>query len=88
MKYPNEEPFVIRTVYENTYETLLDYWLDTPHYESVGKVHTIWAKGKDPKKETIKELIDKIKVIPEEEGDMNKIEELVKKVVSQMYKND
>lgn len=50
MKSPNNEPFVIRTVYEDTYETLLDYVLDTPSYEVVGKVHTIWVKGKDPNK--------------------------------------
>lgn len=50
MKYPNTETIVIRTVYEDTYETYLDYWLDTPSYEAVGKVHTIWMKGKDPNK--------------------------------------
>lgn len=50
MKYQNKEPFVIRTVYEDTYETYLDYVLDTPSYEAVGKVHTIWMKGKDPNK--------------------------------------
>ena len=36
----------------------------------------------------LKELIDKIKVLQEEEGDMKKIEELVKKVVAEKYKND
>lgn len=50
MKFPNREPFVIRTVYEDTYETYLDYVLDTPRYEAVGKVHTILMKGKDPYK--------------------------------------
>jgi hypothetical protein len=50
MKYPNTETIVIRTVYEDTYETYLDYWLDTPSYERVGKVHMIWMKGKDPNK--------------------------------------
>lgn len=38
--------------------------------------------------ENLKELIDKIKVLQEEEGDMKKIEELVKKVVAEKYKND
>lgn len=37
--------------------------------------------------ENLKELIDKIKVL-QEEGDMKKIEELVKKVVAEKYKND
>lgn len=50
MKYPNKEPFVIRTVYEDTYDTYLDYVMDTSLFESVGKVHTIWRKGKDPRK--------------------------------------
>jgi hypothetical protein len=50
MKYPNNEPFVIRTVYEDTYETYFDYWIDTSSYKAVGKVHTIWMKGKDPRK--------------------------------------
>lgn len=39
------------------------------------------------KKQDLKELIDKIKIIPEEEGDMEKIKELVKKVVAEKYKN-
>ena len=38
--------------------------------------------------ENLKELIDKIKVLQEEEGDIKKIEELVKKVVAEKYKND
>ena len=38
--------------------------------------------------ENLKELIDKIKVLQEEEGDMKKIEELVKKVVAEKYKSD
>lgn len=38
--------------------------------------------------ENLKELIDKIKVLQEEAGDMKKIEELVKKVVAEKYKND
>ena len=38
--------------------------------------------------ENLKELIDKIKVLQEEEGDMKKIEELVKKVVAEKYKNE
>ena len=38
--------------------------------------------------ENLKELIDKIKVLQEEEGDMKKIEELVKKVIAEKYKND
>ena len=50
MKYPNNEPFVIRTVYEDTYETYFDYWIDTQKYQRVGKVNTIWMKGKDPRK--------------------------------------
>ena len=39
------------------------------------------------KKQDLKELIDKIKVLQDEEGDMEKIEELVKKVVAENYKN-
>ena len=41
-----------------------------------------------PKKQDLKELIDKIKVIPDDEYDMEKIKELVKKVVAEKYKND
>lgn len=40
------------------------------------------------KKQNLKELIDKIKVLQDEEGDMGKIKELVKKVVAEKYKND
>ena len=39
------------------------------------------------KERNLKELIDKIKVIPEEKMDMEKIKELAKKVVAENYKN-
>ena len=39
------------------------------------------------KKQDIKELIDKIKVIPEEKVDMEKIKELAKKVIAKKYNN-
>jgi hypothetical protein len=47
MRVPSKETIIIRYVYEDTYETLLDYALET--YPSDAKVHTIWCKGKDPK---------------------------------------
>ena len=37
--------------------------------------------------ETLKELIDRIKVL-EEVSDMNKLKNLARKIVAEMYKND
>ena len=85
MKYypSNNKSFYIREVYECTYESINDYILDTMIWESrVDELHTIWMKGKDPKKETLKELIDKNTVLPEKEMDIDKIKKLAKKVVS------
>ena len=50
MRFPNKETIIIRTVYENTHETLLDYVMDTSNLRNFGKVHTIWAKSNDPNK--------------------------------------
>ena len=53
MKYypPNNKSLYIREVYEDTYESINDYILDTMIWESrVDELHTIWMKGKDPKK--------------------------------------
>jgi hypothetical protein len=47
MRFPNKETIIIRYVYEDTYETLLDYALET--FPPYAKVHTIWCKGKDPR---------------------------------------
>ena len=40
------------------------------------------------KERNLKELIDKIKVLQEENLNMEKIKELAKKVVAEKYKND
>ena len=53
-KYPQSvnKSLLIREVYEDTYETPIDYILDTMIWENrVDKLHTIWRKGKDPRKE-------------------------------------
>ena len=52
MRFPDKETVIVRTVYENTYETLLDYVMHTSNLKNLGKVHTIWAKGTDPYKKT------------------------------------
>ena len=55
MKYypSNNKSFYIREVYEDTYESINDYILDTMIWENrVDELHTIWMKGKDPKKDT------------------------------------
>jgi hypothetical protein len=55
MKYypPNNKSFYIREVYEDTYESINDYIFDTMIWENrVDELHTIWVKGKDPKKDT------------------------------------
>ena len=54
MKYPQSvnKSLLIREVYEDTYETPIDYILDTMICENrVDELHTIWRKGKDPRKE-------------------------------------
>jgi len=54
MKYPQSvnKSIFIREVYEDTYETLIDYIVDTMMWENrVDELHTIWCKGKDPSKE-------------------------------------
>ena len=52
MKYhksPNKT-ILIREVYEDTYENLNDYIVDTMIWENrVDELHTIWKKGKTPK---------------------------------------
>jgi hypothetical protein len=53
MKYPQSvnKSILIREVYEDTYETLIDYIVDTMMWENrVDELHTIWCKGKDPSK--------------------------------------
>ena len=53
MKYypSNNKSLYIREVYEDTYESINHYILDTMIWESrVDELHTIWMKGKDPKK--------------------------------------
>lgn len=55
MKYypPNNKSIYIREVYEDTYESINDYILDTMIWKNrVDELHTIWIKGKDPKKDT------------------------------------
>jgi hypothetical protein len=53
MKYhqsPNESIF-IREVYEDTYENMNEYIVDTMIWKNrVDELHTIWRKGKDPNK--------------------------------------
>ena len=53
MKYypSNNKSLYIREVYEDTYESINHYILDTMIWESrVDVLHPIWMKGKDPKK--------------------------------------
>jgi hypothetical protein len=53
MKYPQSvnKSILIREVYEDTYETPIDYIVDTMMWENrVDELHTIWIKGKDPNK--------------------------------------
>lgn len=53
MKYhksPNKSIY-IREVYEDTYENISDYIVDTVIWENwVDEFHTIYRKGKDPSK--------------------------------------
>mgnify|MGYP006272423041 FL=1 len=52
MKYPKSpnKSIYIREVYEDTYENVNDYIVDTMIWENrVDEVHTIWRKGKTPK---------------------------------------
>jgi hypothetical protein len=53
MKYPQSvnKSIFIREVYEDTYETPYDYIVDSMIWENrVDELHTIWKKGKDPRK--------------------------------------
>jgi hypothetical protein len=53
MKYPQSvnKSIFIREVYEDTYETPIDYVVDTMILEKrYDELHTIWCKGKDPSK--------------------------------------
>ena len=44
-------PLLIRQVYEDTYENPYEYIVDTMIWENrVDELHTIWHKGKDPRK--------------------------------------
>ena len=55
MKYypSNNKSLYIREVYQDTYESINHYILDTMIWESrVDELDTIWMKGKDPKKDT------------------------------------
>ena len=52
MKYPQSQnkSILIREVYEDTYENLNHYIVDTMIWENrVDELHTIWRKGKTPK---------------------------------------
>ena len=50
--YPPSKSILIRTVYEDTYENLTDYCIDTMMWKNrVDELHTIWSKSKDPSKE-------------------------------------
>ena len=53
MKYhqsPNKS-ILIREVYEDTYKNINEYIVDTMIWKNrVDELHTIWMKGKDPKK--------------------------------------
>ena len=54
MKYPQavNKSLLIREVYEDTYENIYDYIVDTMIWDDrVDELHTIWRKGKDPRKE-------------------------------------
>ena len=53
MKYPQSpnKSIFIREVYEDTYKNINEYIVDTMIWESsVDELHTIWKKGKDPKR--------------------------------------
>ena len=54
MKYlqsPNKS-ILIREVYEDTFENIYDYTVDTMIWKNrVDELHTIWHKGKDPRRE-------------------------------------
>ncbi len=53
MKYPQSvnKSIFIREVYEDTYETIIDYIVDTMMWENrVDELHTILHKGKDTNK--------------------------------------
>jgi len=53
MKYPpsQNKSILIRQVYEDTYANLYEYNVDTMIWENrVDELHTIWNKGKDPRK--------------------------------------
>ena len=55
MKYPQSpnKSIFIREVYEDTYKNINEYIVDTMIWENrVDELHTIWRKGKDPKKDT------------------------------------
>ena len=59
MKYPQSpnKSIFIREVYEDTYKNINEYIVDTMIWENrVDELHTIWCKGKDPKK-TLKKLV-------------------------------
>ena len=52
MKFPKSpnKTILIREVYEDTYENLNHYIVDTMIWENrVDELHTIWRKGKTPK---------------------------------------
>jgi hypothetical protein len=52
MKYPQSQnkSILIRGVYEDTYENIQDYILDTMIWKNrVDELHTIYRKGKDPR---------------------------------------
>jgi hypothetical protein len=54
MKYPQSvnKSIFIREVYEDTYENPYEYIVDTMIWENrVDELHTIWHKGKDPRKD-------------------------------------
>ena len=54
MKYPQSpnKSIYIREVYKDTYKNINEYIVDTMIWESsVDELHTIWKKGKDPKKD-------------------------------------
>lgn len=51
--YPPSKSILIRTVYEDTYENIYEYIVDTMMWKNrVDELHTIWSKSKDPSKET------------------------------------
>jgi hypothetical protein len=45
-RYPQSKSIVIREIYEDTYETILDYMLRTENLKAAfDEVRTIWRKG-------------------------------------------